>query len=134
MTVLKQTPLGFSNLFDEFLNTPSNISYTPLVNIFEKENVFILELNVPGIKKEEIILQIDKGILTIQYDHKNIFENKTDKVIRHEFHAKSFKRSFSLDDKINTSAIDASLENGVLTLTLPLKDEITTPKKQITIK
>ena len=85
-------------------------------------------------KKDEIILQIDKGILTIQYDHKNNIENNTDKVIRREFHAKSFKRSFSLDDKINTSAIDAALENGVLTLTLPLKEDITTPKKQITIK
>lgn len=134
MTVLKQTPLAFSNLFDEFFNAPSNIVYAPSVNIFEKENVYVMELNVPGIQKEDIVLQIDKGILTIQYDHKAKIETSTDKIIRHEFGPKSFKRSFSLDEKINAGSIDAALENGVLTLTLPLKEDVSIPKKLINIK
>ena len=79
-------------------------------------------------------LQIDKGILTIQYDHKAKIETSTDKIIRHEFGPKSFKRSFSLDEKINAGSIDAALENGVLTLTLPLKEDVSIPKKLINIK
>jgi HSP20 family protein len=55
-------------------------------------------------------------------------------LIKREFSTKSFKRTFSLDDKINSQAIEAVMENGILNLHLPLKEENLEPKKIISIK
>ena len=54
------------------------------------------------IKKEDINIHIEKGLLTIQHEHKTeVTTNSTNKYIRKEFSVKSFKRTFSIDDKID---------------------------------
>lgn len=132
MTTLKQNPFVFGNLLDDFF--PAQNAYYPPVNIIENEKSFSIELKVPGIKKEDIQIQMEKGLLTIQYNHADRMDIKTEKVIKKEFSTKSFKRTFSLDDKINTEAIDAVLENGILLLNLPLKEATNAPKTVISIK
>jgi len=132
MTTLKQNPFLFENLMDDFFPAPS--AYYPPVNIIEKEQGFNIELKVPGIKKEAINIQIEKGLLIISYQHGENKDSKTEKLIKREFSTKSFKRTFSLDEKINTQAIDAKMDDGILTLSLPLKEESVEPKKTISIK
>ena len=132
MTTLKQSPSLFGHLMDDFF--PATPSYYPPVNILEHEQGFNIELKVPGIQKEEINLQIDKGLLIISYQHSENKESKTEKFIKKEFSIKGFKRTFSLDDKINTQAIDAKMDSGILTISLPLKEENVAPKKIISIK
>jgi HSP20 family protein len=132
MTTLKQNPFVFGQLLDDLF--PAQNLYFPPVNIHENEKNFTLELKVPGIKKEDIQIQIEKGLLTIQYQHLDKTEIKAEKQIKNEFSIKSFKRSFSLDEKINCNAIDASMENGILTLVLPLKEPVVAPKTVISIK
>lgn len=133
MTVLRQHP--FSNFIDELLN--NNVietNYVPTVNISEKENAFEMAFQVPGIKKEEINIQVEKGLLTIQYEHKIDIASKNDKFIRKEFSIKSFKRTFSIDEKIDADKIEAGYQDGILTLTLPKKEALVAPKKLINIK
>ncbi len=132
MTTLKQNPFVLSHLMDDFF--PAIPAYYPPVNIYENEKGFSIELNVPGIKKEDISIQMEKGLLTISYLPKESKEQKPAKLIKKEFSIKGFKRTFSLDEKINTEAIDASMEKGILTLSLPLKESINTPKTVISIK
>jgi len=132
MTHLKQTPMTFNHLMDEIFNQP--VSYLPQVNIYENEQTFEMEFNVPGIKKEAIKIQIEKGLLSIQYEHTTEQIADSSKFIRREFQQKSFKRAFNLDEKINTEGIDATYENGVLKLSLPKKRESIAPKKHITVK
>jgi HSP20 family protein len=117
---------------DEIFNQP--VSYLPQVNIYENEQTFEMEFNVPGIKKEAIKIQIEKGLLSIQYEHTTEQIADSSKFIRREFQQKSFKRAFNLDEKINTEGIDATYENGVLKLSLPKKRESIAPKKHITVK
>ena len=132
MTTLKQNPFVFGNLLDDFFQAPS--AYYPPVNILEKEKGFSIELKVPGIKKEDISIQIEKGLLIISYAHTDSKDQKLEKVIKKEFGIRSFKRTFSLDEKINTQTIDAVMEHGVLTLSLPLKENSVEPKTVISIK
>ena len=78
-------------------------------------------------------MNIEKDLLTISYEKKENLENKDYKTIRKEFTLNSFKRSFSLDEKIKADAIQAKYENGILKLFLPKKDEVVVAPKEITI-
>ena len=141
MTLVKQNA-AFGNLFDElFNNIPAAWSKeaqhafaSPATNIHETADGYHLELNVPGRNKEDFAVNVDKGLLTISYEKKEEAENKDYKTVRKEFSFRSFKRSFTVDDKINTEAIQAKYENGILKLYLPKKEEVKVAPKQISIQ
>ena len=79
------------------------------------------------------MINVDNGLLTISYEKKESVEQKAYKTIRKEFNYRSFKRSFSLDEKINTAGIQAKYENGVLLVLLPKKEEVKSAPKQIAV-
>jgi len=141
MTFIKQHPVQVNNLFDElFNNIPANWGQglnhsvgNPKVNIHETAEAYHLELIAAGRNKEDFKVNIDKDLLTISYEKKATVENKEFKTIRKEFSFNSFKRSFSLDEKINADGIQAKYENGILKLYLPKKEQATQTPKEITI-
>jgi HSP20 family protein len=104
------------------------------VNIYESECGYNLDFNVPGRNKEDFKINLDKGLLTVSYEKQEQAENKDVKSIRKEFSFQSFKRSFSLDEKINADGIEAKYENGVLKVYLPKKEEVKIAPKQISIQ
>ena len=133
----------FDNLFDDFVNTfPSvwgNIGKEetfalPPVNIYETKDAFELELNVPGRRKEDFQLAVEKGLLTISYEKKDEQKSEDRKAVRREFSFRSFKRTFHLDEKINVNGISAKYENGMLTLNLPKMEEKEETGKKIVIE
>lgn len=139
MTQFKNNSLSvFDELFNAFPSTwgrDAHAGYpTASVNIHETEDAYHLELNAPGRKKEDFTIQVEKGLLTIGYEKKEENTEKAYKTIRKEFTYRSFKRSFSVDDKINTENIQARYEDGVLKVLLPKKDEVKVAPKQITIQ
>ena len=103
-------------------------------NIHETAEGYHLELLVPGRSKEDFKVSIDKGLLTISFDKKEEAETSDFKTIRKEFKFNSFKRSFNLDEKINTEDIQAKYENGLLKFYLPKKEEVKITPKEITIQ
>ncbi len=131
---------SFPGIFDELFNSfPSNFStannVTPaFVNIKEDEQGYHLELNAPGRNKEDFKLNVEKGILAISCEKKAEAEDKAYKTIRNEFSFSSFKRSFSLDDKINADGIEAKYENGILKVYLPKKEEVKITPKNISVQ
>lgn len=101
------------------------------VNIKESENGYQMSVVAPGLNKEDINVNLDKNILTISFESKK--EETTEengKVLRSEYKFKSFKRSFTLNDKIDTSKIAANYVDGILNVTLP-KKEVAEPESQI---
>jgi HSP20 family protein len=131
---------NLNNFFDEFFNelpafgkTVNNLS-SPAVNIVETPEAYHLELNAPGRNKEDFQISVNKGLLTISYEKKEEAKNEDVKVVRREFSFQSFKRSFTVDEKINAEAIQAKYENGLLKLLLPKKAEQQQPVKTITIQ
>lgn len=140
MTVVKHNFKNLDNIFEDLLNQfpaswgrDMNFSIPP-VNIHETNEAYHLELVAPGLKKESFRISLEKGVLSISYEHKNEAENKDYKTHRKEFRSSSFKRSFSIDEKVNTEGIQAKYEDGILKLLLPKKEEVKVMPKEITVQ
>lgn len=142
MTLTKQSYRPLNHLFDELFNSfPSNWGKDtncniPPANIHETKDAYELELIAPGLKKEDFKVNLEKGMLTISFEKQTQAESNEHetKTHRREFQLTNFKRSFTVDDKINAEGIEAKYENGVLKLLLPKKEELKVLPKEITIQ
>lgn len=131
---------SFNNLVDHFFTDFSSMSragqdfkqLTP-VNVKESENGYVLEVVAPGLNKEDFRIDLDKQTLTISAEKKAEAEDKS-KHIRTEYKFQSFRRSFTVDEKIDTENISAQYVNGVLSLNLPKKVEVKAAVKQISVQ
>ncbi|MEH6706219.1 Hsp20/alpha crystallin family protein [Galbibacter orientalis] len=142
MSLVKRNNVMFPTFFDEVLNPDwfggmeNKKSFVPAVNILENDKGFSLALAVPGFKKEDFKIEVDKEVLTVSAEVKTEkeSEDKTEMYSRKEFSFSSFKRLFTLPKTVNSDEINATYEAGVLTLTLPKKDEaLPKPKRLIEI-
>jgi HSP20 family protein len=143
MTLVKVNNNGqksLSSFVDEFFQGfPAGLhrdeSYNfPPVNIHETADAYHLELSAPGRSKEDFKLSVEAGQLTVSFEKKEETKTEDYKTIRKEFSFKSFKRSFNLDDRIDSDGIQAKYESGVLKLLLPKKAQVKENTKQITIQ
>lgn len=140
MSLVKRNQVLFPSLFNDLLtpdwfggleNTKPNV---PAVNIKENDENFELELAIPGLKKEDVNIEVDEHILTISSEIKSESETKENNFTRREFSFSSFKRAFNLPETIDEDKINAKHEDGILKLTLPKKEEaLPKPKRLIEI-
>lgn len=93
------------------------------VNIAETDDNFRVELAAPGWAKADFNIELDKDVLTIHAKKEAVEAKEGEKFLRREFVAKELKRTFNLPDTIDVTAIGAAYVNGILTLTLPKKEE-----------
>ena len=138
MTLVKVNNRPFDQFFGEFLNDfPAPRSFGnqfPETNIHETKDAYHLELNAPGRVKEDFKISVDNGLLTVSFEKKEEPKQDNDyKTLRREFSYRSFKRSFSVDEKIDATAIQAKYDSGVLKLLLPKKEEVKQSSRQIEI-
>ena len=105
-------------------------------DIYEKDGIYHLEMDVPGFDKKDVNIEIDENdYLTITAE-KNSEKNEEDDdktYIRKERSYGKYQRSFYLGD-VDKDRIDASFENGILKITMPKKEEIKSSKKTIEIQ
>ena len=144
MTVVrfKNRPNGnvaFNNLLsDLFPQTPSlyqqDLRQAVPVNIRENEKQYLLDVVAPGLLKEDFKISLDNNVLTVSFEKKDETVNEGEKQLRTEYKFQSFKRSFTLDEKVNAEGISAQYVNGVLTLNLPKKEDVKPATKQISIQ
>ena len=131
---------GFGNFFDDFFNKDlfdwndknftASGSTLPSVNVKETENGYGIELAVPGMKKEDFKIELDKHVLTISSEKKEEHEekDKNGKYTRKEFNYQSFSRSFTLPaNTVEIDKIEASYKDGILHISVP-KKEIAKPQ------
>ena len=117
----------FSRLFNEaWERNPQDASLTtwaPAVDIYETEHELVVKADIPEIKPEELDIRVENNILTIRGERK--FEKKVNEenYLRVERTYGSFARSFSLANTVNSEAIKADYSNGVLTLSIPKREE-----------
>ena len=103
-------------------------------DITEKDGKYILEADLPGFKKEDISVDIDKDCLTITAEHTSEEkEENADSYIRRERYYGSYTRSFNVKG-IDTEAITAAYNDGVLTLTMPKKEPEVPAARRLEIK
>lgn len=117
----------FNRLFSEVFGRSSQESnltnWAPAVDILEDEHQLVVKADLPDVKPEELDIRVENNILTIRGERK--FENKQEdkNYLRVERAYGSFARSFSLANTVNTEAIKADYKDGVLTLSIPKREE-----------
>jgi HSP20 family protein len=134
---------SFDGLMQELFNDlPATVGKTvredvfgfPPVNIVEKNDYYHLQVSAPGFEKGDFNVKLDGNILTVSSEKKEDTKAEKEKVIRKEFSSKAFKRTFTLDEKIDATNISAKYENGILHVGLPKKEEVKATVKDINIQ
>lgn len=98
--------------------TPSNGSY-PRVDVTAFEDRIEIVAEVPGLKKEDVDVQVCDGFLTIKGNKRHDAEGKKGgTVVYKELKRSSFQRSFALDDTLDTNSIDAKFDDGILNIVI----------------
>ncbi len=140
MSIVKRSNVVFPALMSEifrpdwFGGIENYQAQIPAVNIKESETDFQLELAIPGRKKEDFNIEIDKDVLTISAEQKSENKEQDQTYTKREFTYSSFKRVFTLPETVNVDGINASYEAGVLHFVLPKKEEaLPKPKRMIEI-
>ena len=130
-------PTSFRSFVDRFFNDEfvggSIPTFSPKVDIAETDKEYEIQLHVPGMKKDEISIDLNDDQITISGERK--FENEKKEKNFHsvESYYGTFNRTFYLPEVVNRDKVDASYKDGILTVSLP-KDEKRVTKKQIAIK
>jgi len=98
-------------------------SWAPPVDIFETEHELVVKADLPAVDPKDLDIRVENNILTIRGERK--FEKNVDEnnYLRVERAYGSFARSFSLANTVNAEAIKADYQNGVLTLSIPKREE-----------
>lgn len=104
-----------------------NGGWTPTANVIESEKEFLIKAELPEVKKEDVKVTLDNGVITISGERRREKEDKTANEIRVESFYGMFSRSFQLPDNIDVNAIRAESKDGVLRLHIP-KTEAVKPK------
>ena len=113
----------FNEAYDRSAEEANLTPWAPAVDIYETEHELVVKADLPDIKPEELDIRVENNILTIRGERK--FEKKVneDNYLRVERSYGSFSRSFSLANTVNAEAIQADYKNGVLTLSIPKREE-----------
>ena len=93
--------------------------WVPSMNFSEKDGKYMLSAEIPGMKKEDININIDKGVLTVSGKRESSKEEKEADYYLKEVYYGSFSRSFRLPGDIDESKVDAAYTDGVLTVAMP---------------
>ncbi len=101
--------------------------WVPIVDISETESAYVIKAELPDVKKEDVKVTVQEGVLTIQGERKQEREEKGLKYHRVERSYGRFVRSFTLPDYVDDAKVKAEFKDGVLNLYLP-KSERTQPK------
>lgn len=113
----------FNEAFDRSSEEANLTPWAPAVDLYETEQALVVKADLPDIQPEELDIRVENNILTIRGERK--FEKKVNEnnYLRVERSYGSFRRSFSLANTVNTEAIKADYKNGVLTLSIPKREE-----------
>jgi HSP20 family protein len=113
----------FGNVLERSAEESNLTSWAPAVDIYETEHELVVKADLPEVDAKDLDIRVENNILTIRGERK--FEKKVNEenYLRVERVYGSFRRSFSLASTVNAEAIKADYQNGVLTLTVPKREE-----------
>jgi len=148
MIVTKYDPFkdfrGFKRGFDlvnEIVNsleansaTQNLVDFKPKVNTVEGKSAYHVEVDLPGVKKEDITVNVEDNILTISGERKFKNEVKEEDYYKIESSYGSFSRSFTLPEKVDIENIHANTQDGVLEVVIPKLETVENKSKKIEIK
>jgi HSP20 family protein len=115
-------------------NGARKIEWSPSADISETIKEYVIRVDLPAVKKEDVKVTLDQGVLTIHGERKQQTDDKNEKFHRVESFYGTFERSFSLPDNVNGDTVRCDSKDGILTVHIP---KIETPQqkpKQFTVQ
>lgn len=109
-------------------------TFTPSINSREGKFAYHIDVDLPGVKKEDISVKIENNVLTLKGERKTKEEVKKEDYYKMESSFGSFTRSFTLPDNVDSENIHAENKDGVLEITLPKKEGKNKLAKEIKVK
>ena len=133
---------AFSHIWDDFFNRDLSTmmgseggNTWAKVNVAELDKSYRIEVAAPGFRKEDFELKVDGDLLTIKAKREAKNEDTNEKYTRREFSFHGFERSFTLPDTVDTGAIEARYEDGILNVSVAKKEEaVVAPARLIDIQ
>ena len=128
-------PNAFANWQRLALGNGKKLEWSPSADISETEKEYVIRADLPAVKKEDIQVSLQEGMITIKGERKQQKEDKSEKFHRLESFYGSFERRFSLPENVNAEAVHCESKDGVLTVHIPKMAESPKQKaKQITVQ
>ena len=128
-TELAELRTRFDRMFDELTNGRER-AWTPAIDVERDNGNIIVRADVPGIKPEEVKIEVEDDILTVSGAHEERREEKNKRFLRRERRYGSFTRSMALPAGVDPKKIKAKTHDGVVEVTIPLPK----PAKKETVK
>ena len=122
----------FTRNLGDFVGTDFSVSQ-PAFNILENQDGFKVEVAAPGFAKENFKISLDGDILTISAEVTDKKEKEDGRYNRREFNFSAFKRSFTLPKSVHAEQISGAYEQGILTVSIPKREETKPVTKTINI-
>ena len=119
----------FPNVVQQVGVKPYQGTAYPKLNVYEYDDKIGLIAEIPGLKKKQLDIEVEDGVLTISGDKHNVWDDAKAKILRRELKQSSFKRSFELGELLDRDNISASFTDGILSISIP-KLEPEKPKKK----
>lgn len=110
----------------------SHYTWKPAVDVFEDDKGIHVKVDVPGVKAEDLKIDVENNVLTIRGERKLEHEKDKDGYHRVERYFGAFTRSFALGEEVNAQEVDAKYENGVLRIDLPKRPAA--QRREISVK
>ena len=145
MTLVKWTPKrNMMSMFDDVehmisqafnysLQTEGSLSYSPLMNINEADGEYLVTMDLPGVEKKDVEVNVSDGILTISGERKIANKDSENNRVLYESAHGAFSRSFELSTEIVGDKIKGKFENGVLSITIPKTEEVKPEVRKIVV-
>jgi len=125
----------FNRVFNQVQNKQvKELAFTPVVNTREADDAYYIEVELPGVNKEDINIDVDDNTLTISGERKLKDEQKDSSFYKVESLYGKFERSFSLPEDVDSDKIEAASKNGVLEIKIPKVVKVEKSPKKIEIK
>jgi len=130
---------GFNRIFSDALDHANGEgaavgAWTPAIDVFEDESGFLIKIEAPEVKREDINVSLDKNVLTVSGERRLENEEKRDSYHRIERSYGKFFRSFTLSPNANLEAVSAEFKDGILRLSIPKKEETKPKQIQVQVK
>ena len=97
--------------------------WSPALDVFDEKDNLVVKVELPGLKKDEINLSLHEGVLTISGERKQEHEKKEGDTFRSERYFGKFQRSVTLPTAVDSTKVNASYKDGVLSVALPKAEE-----------
>jgi len=135
--LLRQFTGDFDRLFEPSLPAfalPDTIGWAPQIDVFERDHQLVTKIDLPGLKKDDVKVEVDDGYLAISGERKSESEEKKDNVYRRERSFGNFYRAVPLPEGVKLEDVKATFRDGVLEVSIPIPAQAAARSRTITIE